>query len=316
MPAEQQWTSPVSVEQQRREALLAQLPGKEHHERFDGLNRASQVFSGNGEELSGLLRRFVGTELHVQHLPDGYDVEIMRRFHNYVASVATLRDVQRTAHRKLWPERISPGDPQNQKTVWEVETYSPKVEELFGSDSIKFLFDLRNFTVHYSIPPLTMGTTIRWDGSGPVVQENKVELNRAELLKYRKWGSAAKRYLQSHTGDIDFLSILEEYSTAARIFYEWFWQQIEEEVRVDVEVFLRKSNELGLWLAEHYVKPDWSDNGDLLPGSLRRNRARTRLARSNHGTCGWHRQLMVDDRGIASISHSGDPWDSFPAIRR
>ncbi|OXR46705.1 hypothetical protein B7C42_01681 [Nocardia cerradoensis] len=306
----------MSVEQERREALLSQLPGKEHYDRFDGLNRASQVFSGNGQELSGLLRHFIGTDLHVERLPDGYDVEVMRRFHNYVASVATLRDVQRATHRKLWPDRVSPDDSQNQKTVWEVEIYSPKAEEVFGSDSIKFLFDLRNFTVHYSIPPLTLGTTIRWEGGGPVVQENKVELKRAELLKYRKWGSAAKRYLKSHEGDIDFLSILEEYSTAAREFYEWFWCQVESKVRGDVDEFLAKSNELGLWLTEHNARPDWSVEGEPVRGSLRRNRARTRAARAEHGTRGWNRYLMIDEHGVASVAPSGDTWDPFPATKR
>jgi hypothetical protein len=79
-----------------REAHLAALPGKVLAEWFDSLNRASQVFSGNSRELVRHLSRFVGTMRHVRELPDEFDVEANRLLRNYLGSLATLRDVQRS----------------------------------------------------------------------------------------------------------------------------------------------------------------------------------------------------------------------------
>jgi hypothetical protein len=45
----------------RRQAGAA-LPGKEHYERFEALNRASQIFGKNGLELNDHLAKFIGTE--------------------------------------------------------------------------------------------------------------------------------------------------------------------------------------------------------------------------------------------------------------
>ena len=45
-----------------REAALAALPGKEHHERFEALNRASQIFGKNGLDLQDHLAKFIGTD--------------------------------------------------------------------------------------------------------------------------------------------------------------------------------------------------------------------------------------------------------------
>jgi hypothetical protein len=44
--------------------------------------------------------------------------------------------------------------------VWE-----PKRDKTFGDDSIKFLIDLRNFSMHYATPPVRVGTTMRWSRS-------------------------------------------------------------------------------------------------------------------------------------------------------
>jgi hypothetical protein len=60
---------------------------------------ASNVFSDNTTELMNHLTKFVGTMLHVNELPDDFDVEANRLLHNYLAALATLRDVQRAIHR-------------------------------------------------------------------------------------------------------------------------------------------------------------------------------------------------------------------------
>ena len=72
------YRSPFGGEVDMRESHLAALPGKPYHEWFESLNRASKVFSDNTLELMNHLTNFVGTMVHVNELPDGFDVEANR----------------------------------------------------------------------------------------------------------------------------------------------------------------------------------------------------------------------------------------------
>jgi hypothetical protein len=108
--------TPFGIEVDRRESHLAALPGKLHFEWFESLKRATQVFNGNYLDLERHLTQFVGTMVHVDDLPDDFDVEANRLLHNYVAAMATLRDIQRRIHRQLWPDRFAPDDPKDKRT--------------------------------------------------------------------------------------------------------------------------------------------------------------------------------------------------------
>lgn len=292
------YRSPFGTEVDMRESHLAALPGKVYHEWFESLNRASQVFSGNTEELMKHLTKFVGTGVDVDELPDGFSVETNRLLHNYLASLATLRDVQRMVHRKLWPERHAPGSETDKRTVWEVGVWEPKVAEAFGDDSIKFLVDLRNFSVHYSIPPVGASTTMRWSRGGPLEQGNQVLIDRAELLKWRGWKGASRRYIESHDGDIEFLPVVAAYSTKVREFFGWFWEQVlgAREVRVGLAEYVGKTNEHRLWRG---VEEAWA----------RSDRAAAREKRAAYGTSGW-RLIRVGGDGEATVGETD--WPPLP----
>ncbi|MFD0359906.1 hypothetical protein ACFQZZ_00365 [Nocardia sp. GCM10030253] len=305
-----------AAERERRLKHLEQLPGKHHHERFEALNRTSRLFSVNGVELSNHIAKFVGTFRHVDDLPEEFEHEAVRLFHNYIASVATLRDVQRSTHRKLWPERVPEGqrrDPKDSRTVWEVETYEPMVTDMFGDDDIKFLFDLRNFTVHYAVPVMSIQTTWSHRPPSPMQWINKVELKRAELDKFSGWGGPAKRFLRTQAKDVEFLPLLEKYSQRASQFYGWFWDQVKEAVRSEVDEYHSKSNEFGHWLAEVMAKPDWGPGPGAMPipGSLRRNRACAHADRCAYGISGW-RAIEVDSHGVAEVGES--EWPPLPRV--
>ncbi|MGK8525153.1 hypothetical protein ACRS6B_28090 [Nocardia asteroides] len=316
MSTERVRKSAWAMERERRLKHLDGLPGKQHHERFEGINRCSRLFVANGQELSNHMGKFVGTSIHVNELPEEFEHEAVRLFHNYIASVATLRDVQRSTHRKVWPERLPENkrrDENDSRTIWEVDVYEPKVTELFGDDDIKFLFDLRNFTVHYAVPVMSIGTTWIHRPPAPMMWINTVKLKRAELDKFSRWGGPAKRFLKSQEDDVEFLPLLEQYSKRARQFYGWFWDQVKNAVRAEVDEYHHKSNEFGFWLAEEMAKPDWDPKpgGMPIPGSLRRNRARAHAARCAYGTSGW-RTIAVDTHGAAVVGESN--WSPLPKV--
>ena len=91
-----------------------------------GKECASNVFSDNTTELMNHLTEFVGTMLHVNELPDDFDVEANRLLHNYLAALATLRDVQRAIHRQLWPDKYAPDDKDDKRTKWQVAVWEPR----------------------------------------------------------------------------------------------------------------------------------------------------------------------------------------------
>lgn len=308
-----------AAEREHRIEHLAELPGKAHHERFEALNRASRLFSANGVELHTQLSQFVGSSTHVSDLDDTFEHEVVRLFHNYIASVGTLRDVQRATHRKVWPSKPPRAErprPDDQRTYWEIETYAPQVKKSFGDSDIQFLFDLRNCTVHHSVPMVSLASKWSWGANRPFQQANTAALKRTELDKFSGWSSASKRFLKSEEGDIDFLPLLRKYSQRSRLFFQWFWDQVEDKVRTEMEEYRRKSTEFGLWLAEENALPDFDNDGgggNPIPGTIRRNRARARLERAAFGTTNWG-TTAVDREGVAIVAPSD--WQPLPVRRR
>jgi len=125
----------------------------------------------------------------------------------------TLRGVQRAIHRQLWPDKYAPDDKDDRRTKWQVEVWEPRVAATFGDVPIRFLIDLRNFLVHYAIPPVTL--TTMWHGCGgqPMPWENIVALDRGELLKWSGWSGASRKYIETHDGDIAFIALLPAATT-------------------------------------------------------------------------------------------------------
>jgi hypothetical protein len=302
------YRTPFGSEVDMRESHLAALPGKIYSEWLDSLNRASQVFTGNSLELERRLTQFVGTPTHVNDLPEGFDVEANRLLHNYLASLATLRDVQRMVHHKLWPDRHAPDNENDKRTVWEVKVWEPKRDRVFGDDAIKFLVDLRNFSVHYAIPPVRMGTRLHGEGGSPVMQENSVLLDRAELLKWSGWKGASRRHIEAHDGDIEFLPAIATYSTKVREFYGWFWEQVtgDEKVRVDLAEYHGKTNEYRFW---RKVESTFSHFGPDGPRIYKHRLAAARLERAAFGTSGW-RVIAPDESGEWVVGTTD--WPSLP----
>ena len=195
----------------------------------------------------------------------------------------------------LWADRYAPEDEKDKRTMWEVKVWEPKRDQVFGGDAIKFLVDLRNYSVHYAIPPVRMGTRLHWDGGGPVMQENSVLLDRAELLKWSGWKGASRRHIEAHDGDIEFLPAIADYSTRVREFYGWFWEQVtgDEKVRPDLAEYHGKTNEYGLW---RKVESTFSRFGPDGRHVYRPRLAAARLERAAFGTSGW-RVITPDENG-------------------
>jgi hypothetical protein len=81
--------------------------------------------------------------------------------------------------------------------------WTPKINELFGDEPTVFLVDLRNYSMHYAIPVMSMSTNFQSVGGpgGPTAMSNTVSVNRIELLKWDGWRSKGKSHITSAPGD-------------------------------------------------------------------------------------------------------------------
>lgn len=295
------------IEVERREAHLAALPGSVYREWFESLNRASKVFSGNSSELEKHLTRFVGTPTFVSELSDDFGDESARLLHNYLAALATLRDTQRSIHHKLWPE---PDDNDPNRTRWEVKVWDPKRKQLCGDDPIAFLVKLRDYSLHYTIPIVTMATSFESTGGpgGPMQFNNTVAVHRPELLKWDGWTAGARQYITTHDGDnIELLPLVALYSTRAGEFFDWFWTQVEKG-GVEYREYRAKYLEYWHWRS---VEGTWGQFGQEGRRVQFRKVAEARRDRAEFGTRGW-RVIALDEYGEWVVGEREAEWPPLP----
>ena len=225
-----------------------ELPGSVYREWFESLNRASKVFSGNSSELEKHLTKFVGTPTFVSELSDDFGDESARLLHNYLAALATLRDTQRSIHHKLWPE---PDDNDPNRTRWEVTVWDPKRKQLYGDDPIAFLVKLRDYSLHYTIPVVTMATSFESTGGpgGPMQFNNTVAVHRPELLKWDGWTAEYRQYITTHNGDnIELLPLVALYSARVNEFFTvGFGNSLEDHSGAEYRDYLAKYREYWHW---------------------------------------------------------------------
>jgi len=303
------YQSPFGQMMDNRNAHLDALPGKVYRDWFEQLNRASGVFAGNSVELEKHFTQFVGTQMFVSELPDDFETEAARLLHNYLAALATLRDVMRGIHRRVWPERHAPGT-DDKRTKWEVEVWTPKVDELLSDEPTTFLVDLRNYSLHYAIPVTSMTTNFSKAGPGsPGALWNTITVDRTELLKWDGWRSKGRKYITSHSGDnVDVMTPIATYSTRVREFFGWFWEQIEDSNRIQIDEYRCKSMEFGLYLQQDAMLAQFGPDGRSV---LRPQLAEARRQRAEFGTRGW-RLITLDESGEWVVGERDPDWPPLP----
>jgi hypothetical protein len=180
-----------------------------------------------------------------------------------------------------------------------------RASQVFGGNSLELERHLGQFVggpTH--VNDLPEGFDV--EGGGPVMQENSVLLTRAEFLKWSGWKAASRRHIESHDGDIEFLSAIADYSTKVGEFYEWFWEQVVDKVRVELHEYHGKRNEYNLW---RHVESTFSHFGPDGRHVYKPRLAAARLERAAYGTNGW-RVFTSDEHGEWVVGESD--WPPLP----
>ncbi|KUI27213.1 hypothetical protein AU196_01365 [Mycobacterium sp. IS-1742] len=317
------YRNPVTTEMQRRKAYLKALPGYRLNEDLEALNRCSYTFSRNAQQLTEHVGTFLKSPtMWAREVSDDYVNELVRLLHNYLTSVTSLIDAQRVVMRHRWPtERVKaakcaacnrPLQTKQGLSEFETKDYAEQLKKTFETGEAEFMQKLRNYCTHYAIPVPGLGTTMSWQGGGPVIRLNTLQLDRDALLRWDEWRSAATAYLKKQPPRFDFAPIIERYQASARAFFQWFWDEVNARSVEELAELNAKAKEVQLWWDERNLAPYWvyEGNGRPPPGwNGRRERAKRRAARYQHGTQGF-RVSTVDTGGVIELGITD--WDVLP----
>jgi hypothetical protein len=141
-----------------------------------------------------------------------FQIEVIRLFHNYLASVKSLVDHTNVMIDELYG---------NNEFLSE---YNSKKKEVFiNSPLSRFTQDLRNYILHKGIPLMLARKS--FDGSN---ETNSILIDLASLKAWNGWKKEAKAYLDSAKGDINLREIIVAYGSLVIDFYKWFLERQEE----------------------------------------------------------------------------------------
>jgi hypothetical protein len=142
---------------------------------------------------------------------DAFAYETDRVLHNYVASVASLRDHTRRLWQKYPPDDAALND-----------EYERRVDETFAeAPLVQFIQGLRNYMLHLRLPGLVMTLSLSDDDDSEAVTTG---LQADELLASGfDWSAGARAYLREHAGErIDISAAVDQYTEVVRGFNDWF----------------------------------------------------------------------------------------------
>ena len=216
---------------------LSALPGFSIYQELMALNTSIYILDKNFQELDTFLLDllenpkwdylFLVENRHVLHK---VSEDIVRRLHNFVAAVLSLRDHTRRLYSKYYRK----GDliPEYEKISREAFADNPQAQ---------FVQKLREYCQHYVSPLLSFQSA--WN-SGQERPVRTAVLRKDELLRFDGWNAAAKQHLNGSPDSIDFLVAMRNYHSQVLEFYTWF-QSHQEQVHMDeLSEFRKKEGEL------------------------------------------------------------------------
>lgn len=211
-------------------------PGKKYLDTLTTYSICKNILAGNGVQLRKLLELLENSQ-HALHLctPDEHDQlrmlqsEVVRHLHNFLASARTLVDHTRVVMKE-------PFIIEAHRTE-----YREEVTRIFADDPlIGFMHELRNFTLHRSIPITSLQLSLH-PTSGQFDSAVLVDLD--QMADWDGWRSAGKAFIGSHRPTIRIMALIDGYEGKVRVFYEWFCLQFQKHYHGEMEEVLAMQKE-------------------------------------------------------------------------
>lgn len=210
------------------EFAMREMPEYSLWKELESIHQSLYIFRGNYEELAALLRTSTNpsTSAFFQGIENNHHAqeelsEITRLLHNFVAAVKSLVDHTRNLHRSLF------------ESEGLFKDYQPRVNSDFKEHELaKFVQEMRDYVLHYELPPVIHRTTFKDNDLSMTVNLSKSKLLESSF----NFGEKAKAYLNSHQdNELDLSSLLAVYFEHVMKFYQWFLARGREEFSTEFE---------------------------------------------------------------------------------
>ncbi len=137
--------------------------------------------------------------------------ETSRLFHNFIASTESLLDHTDKMIDKLYSQLR--------------KEYDEKKEEYIRSKSIsKFTRDLRQYTLHYTLPIQELQISFLED------IDFSMKINIEYLEKWSGWSKKSKSYFQGLGESLSVLDLVNDYFVLIQKFYDWLTTKLITQV--------------------------------------------------------------------------------------
>lgn len=202
------------------ELELKSSPGWEWEQRIvTHLGSTFQIFQGNSKEIIQAIKWYEKMEESIVLLDvknrasqQAFLQEVLRLYHNYLASVLSLKEHTRRIVQKY------------EKEGYAIPEYTDIVKKYFLTPETQFIQESRNYMHHYSC--IFIGWRLSYDrGKG---NELIITYNLEELKKWDGWSLMSKKYIAVQSESPALLPLIERYSGNVNEFYQWFIKKMQE----------------------------------------------------------------------------------------
>ena len=204
----------LSMQIRRSEAYQVYL-------RLHTLSGNYYVLAKNYEVLTSLLAKAEDPEMFLQiwtqdtqNEMELVTNELMRRFHNFLASAKMLVDHTRTVIREHYSNTPF------------MNEYNKEVESRFiGNPLTGFIEDLRNYALHYQLP-FTAGRYRPADGDAAL----RFILHSEQLQEWSNWSPKGSPFLDLYPKEIVVRNLAADYFKEIEAFQHWLFSRRERRV--------------------------------------------------------------------------------------
>lgn len=206
---------------------------REAASRWDVVGRSWKIFERNTTELIELLK---GPETNLvlsltlmgddREATQGFWQELDQRLHNQLAGAVSLVDHTR---------RLTAYYGEDAPAL--VAEFERRNDEVFAMDEAAFLRKLRNYLLHYGVPPIVQTQRLSMSEGG--MTGHAIKLGAPHLLKWDGWSAQAKTYLMKfpdRDGPV-IGKVVTDYANAMSQLYFWLFAQRAEVMRTPPERF-------------------------------------------------------------------------------
>jgi hypothetical protein len=162
---------------------------------------------------------------------DQFQQETVQRLHNHVAATKTLADHTLRIMRARCDDIAT--------------EFDVRKADLLANPEVTFIAQLRNFTLHYSLPLLAHQVEMKNVNTPQQEMRSEVQLNVGRLLEWEKWSAAERAFISAGGGGLELRPIVHKQGELVYRLNAWLADALTEANRaglVEVDRLIVRRN--------------------------------------------------------------------------